>query len=337
MIALDNSNNDVAKFMIEKGANIHVWDWWGRTPLWIAVDRKAAAGGGGGGAGFGGGGGGAKGGGGGKAGGGAGGKGGGFGGGAPGGGKGGPGGPGGPGGGAPARPTVSSMDIINILLDAGADPNPEMNFHRPNAPGRGRFADNQISTGTTPLYRAVQLNDLEVITALLKKGANPNINTMSQSAWMAAAGVGAGGRGGNGGGQVNTAILDAMLLNSADVNAKITGSKNYSLAVSRAQTGVNEGYTALHSAAQAGNVSLVRYLLEKGANPNALTADGKKPIDLVPTGRGGGPGGAPGGATGAAAGATKGPAGAGGKAGPAGPNPAALAEVRSMLEAAAKK
>ena len=42
------------------------------------------------------------------------------------------------------------------LLDAGVDPNPEMNFHRPNAPNRGRFADNQVSTGTTALFRAVQ-------------------------------------------------------------------------------------------------------------------------------------------------------------------------------------
>ena len=49
-----------------------------------------------------------------------------------------------------APPPVSSMEIINALLDAGVDANPEMNFHRPNAPNRGRFADNQISTGTTP-------------------------------------------------------------------------------------------------------------------------------------------------------------------------------------------
>ena len=181
MIALDNEHNDVAKLLMDKGANLNVWDWWGRTALWIAVDRKApsrrrrrwqavsaavaAAARGGGGRG---------------------------------------GGRGGPGAQHPVRraapgdcrPAVSSMDIINALLNAGVDPNPEMNFHRPNAPGRGRFADNQISTGTTPLFRAVQNNDLEVIQALLAKGADPNINTMGYTAFLLAAGAGPGGRGG---------------------------------------------------------------------------------------------------------------------------------------------
>ena len=46
MIALDNEHNDVAKLLMDKGANLDVWDWWGRTALWIAVDRKAGAGGG---------------------------------------------------------------------------------------------------------------------------------------------------------------------------------------------------------------------------------------------------------------------------------------------------
>ena len=45
MLALDNSHNEVAKFLMDKGAYLDVWDWWGRTPLWIAVDRKAPPGG----------------------------------------------------------------------------------------------------------------------------------------------------------------------------------------------------------------------------------------------------------------------------------------------------
>ena len=41
MIALDNDHNDVAKLLLDRGANPHVWDWWGRTALYIVVDRKA--------------------------------------------------------------------------------------------------------------------------------------------------------------------------------------------------------------------------------------------------------------------------------------------------------
>jgi len=135
MLALDNSHNEVAKFLMDKGAYLDVWDWWGRTPLWIAVDRKTPPGGGAAapGRGFGGGGGGARGGQGNA----------GRGNGGPEGGRSGPGSAPPAAASGPAPAPVSSMAIINALLDAGVDPNPEMNFHRPNGPNRGRFSDNR--------------------------------------------------------------------------------------------------------------------------------------------------------------------------------------------------
>jgi len=336
MIALDNEHNDVAKLLMDKGADLNVWDWWGRTALWIAVDRKASPGGGGGFSGFAAGGGGGRGG----------------------GGRGGRGGP--APAAAPAGPTVSSMDIINAQLNAGVDPNPEMNFHRPNAPSRGRFGDNQISTGTTPLFRAVQNNDVEVIQALLAKGADPNINTMGYTAFLLAAGAGPAARGGAGGGnaagQVNMQILDLMTQHSADVNAKVTGTQTYSFNVSRAPSN-NEGTSALHEAARVARTDLVKYLLDHGANPDLLDSDGKRPIDVAGVARAGrGGGAAPAAAAaavqapaqGQAQGQAKGnpaaapPAGAGpgpgrGAPGRGGANPAAVAEIRAMLEAAATK
>ena len=88
---------------------------------------------------------------------------------------------------------------------------------------------------------------------------------------------------------------------------------------------------------------LVKYLLDHGANPEILDADGKKPIDVVGVARAGRGGGA---APAAAAVQAKGnppPAGgpaAGpgrGAAGRGGANPAAVAEIRTMLESAAAK
>jgi ankyrin repeat protein len=347
MIALDNQHNDVAMLLMDKGANLNVWDWWGRTALWIAVDRKAPPGGGGGGGGFGGGGGGRGGGGGGV----------------------GRGGRGGPDAGARGnlsveaaagglRPVVSSMDIIKAQLDAGVDPNQEMNFHRPNAPNRGRFQDNQISTNTTPLFRAVQNNDKEVIQALLAKGADPNINTMGFTAFLLAAGAGPNARGGNAAtNQANTEIMDLLIQHSADVNAKVTGTLSYSFNVSYDPQGSNhgvnskEGTSALHEAARSVRTDMVKYLLAHGADPNLLDVDGKKPIDVIGVQRGGGrPGPAPaavaaGGEAPAQAQAVAAPAapaggrgGAGrGGAGRGGANPAAVAEIRAMLEAAATK
>ncbi len=43
MLALDNDHNDVARLLLDRGANPRVWDWWGRTALYIAVDRKECA------------------------------------------------------------------------------------------------------------------------------------------------------------------------------------------------------------------------------------------------------------------------------------------------------
>jgi ankyrin repeat protein len=220
------------------------------------------------------------------------------------------------------------MAIINALLDAGVDPNPEMNFHRPNAPSRGRFADNQVSTGTTALFRAVQLNDQEVVEALLKKGANPNINAMGYTAFGLAAGNGPLGRGGPAG-QENVALMDLLAQHGADVNAKISGTLSFSFHIGygNANDGVNskEGTSALHEAARGGKRDLVKHLLDLGANPNLLDGDGQKPLDVVGKARAIPP-----------AGPTTPPAGRGSGrgAGPGRGNQGSLEEIRTLLQAA---
>src|SRR5262249_55048725 len=302
MVALDNDHNDVAKLLLDRGANPHISDWWGRTALYIAIDRKESAGGGRGGA------------------------------------RGGGGrGSGGRGAAAATRgsgPAVSSMDIVNRLLAADVDVNPELNMHRPSRGGNsGRFAEEQLNTGTTPLFRATQAGDMEVIRALLGKGANPNINAMGFTPFLLAAGVDPAGRGG--GGAPNTTLLDLMIQHGADVNAQVTGTRSYSMRISYHPPPDQEGASALHVAVQAGRTDLVRYLLEKGANPELVDANGKKPIDLVAAGGvdsgGRGRGGAA--APDATAGARgRGGAGAGGSA-----SPTTAAEIRAILQAAASK
>jgi ankyrin repeat protein len=307
MVALDNDHNDVAKLLLDRGANPHISDWWGRTALYIAIDRKESAGGG----------------------------------------RGGRGGGGGGGRGAAAAtrgsgPGVSSMEIVNRLLAADVDPDPELNMHRPSRGGNsGRFAEEQLNTGTTPLFRATQAGDMEVIRALLAKGANPNINAMGFTPFLLAAGVDPSGRTG---GAPNTTLLDLMIQHGADVNAQVTGTRTYSMRISYHPPPDQEGASALHVAVQAGRTDLVHYLLEKGANPELVDANGKKPIDLISAsgdgGRGRGEAPAPAAAVNAGRGAgAASAAGSGGRGGAAGGgvSPAAAAEIRAILQDAASK
>jgi ankyrin repeat protein len=293
MIALDNEHNDVAKLLLDRGANPRVADWWGRTALYVVVERKEAAGAGRGaqarqGAAS-----------------------------------------SNDGRGAPAAasrasaPSVSSMDIINRLLAADVDVNAEMNMHRPSRGGNsGRFGEEQKNTGCTPLYLSTEAGDVEVVRALLDKGANPNINDMGFTPFLVAAGVTPGGRGGAAT-AANTTLMDLMIQHGADVNAQVTGTRTYSMRISYMPPPDKEGMSALHGAVLAGRTETVRYLLDKGANPELVDANGKKPIDVIGTGAGGGAG---------ARGRGAAPASAAGAV-----NPATAAEIRTLLQNATTK
>jgi len=304
MLALDNDHNDVAKLLLDRGANPNVWDWWGRTALYIVIDRREAALTPAGRGGFGGG----------------------------------RGGRGGGSGAAPASSADSSMEIINKLLAADVDPNPELNMHRPSRGGNsGRFVEEFMNTGCTPLLRAAIGNDIEAARALLAKGANPNIVGMGLTPFLVAAGVGTGGRGTglaastSAGGSANAALMEMLIEHGADVNAQVTGTKTYSMRISRAPSST-EGMTALHVAAQSGRTDLVKFLLDKGANTEIVDGNGHKPIELVgtaPAGRGGAapPPAAGGSALGTAQLAVAPPAG-----GTGGRGAASAAEIRALLQ-----
>ena len=248
------------------------------------------------------------------------------------------------------------MEMIDLLLAAGVDTNAQLNMRRPSNQG-GRFNDPLLSTGTTPLLRALISNDTAVARLLLEKGANPNIHGMGLSPWLYAAGITSGtfneARGG-GGGNVDTTLLELMLQHGADVNAQVTGAASYSGRIARALTGdpvntkSNEGMTALHVAVRSRNAGLVRFLLDNGARADIKDASGRTPLDVlngvpayqpaifadadgvVPPNANAAPA-APAPAPAAAGGRQGGGGGAGGRGGGAG-NPAAVQEIRAMLE-----
>jgi ankyrin repeat protein len=239
------------------------------------------------------------------------------------------------------EPPVSAMEMLDLLLAAGVDTNPQLNMRRPSNQG-GRFSDPLLSTGTTPLLRALIDNNSTVARLLLEKGANPNIYGMGLSPWLYAAGITSGtfneARGG-GNSNVDTALLDLMLAHGADVNGQVTGAASYSGRIARSLTGdpvntkSNEGMTALHLAARTRNASFVRYLLGKGARTDIKDASGRTPLDVL----NGVPALQPAvfaDADGLAAPNSNAPTpAASGRGGAAGGNPAAVQEIQAMLQA----
>jgi ankyrin repeat protein len=303
MNAIDAGNYAVANFLLDQGANPNLQDWWGRTALYIAIDMHSRGGniaGAGGGGGFGGGGGGR---------GGARGAGGPppgrpAGAGAPAGGR--PQGAGGPQGGGPAvapgAAQFSAIQVAQRLLEMGVDPNIQLDMHRPFL---GRFTDDLMNTGCTPLLRAAIGFDREAVELLLKHGAIVDLpNVMGVTPFMAAAGIGWGGVGGSGPGQSPTMkirpglendaleVLGILLKAGADINAKITDTSSHTGVIARPNSmSERQGQTAIFGAVGAGTVNettpprswtkVAQFLIDNGAKLDIKDARGRTLLDAL--------------------------------------------------------
>jgi uncharacterized protein len=235
IIAIDNQAFDTARLLLDEGANPHLWDWYGRTALYVAVDMSTFRG-------------------------------------------------------RLSHPTSSSEtsanDVVRLLLEAGVNPNAQLNMHRPSRGGNsGRFADELLTTGTTPLLRAAIGSDVDTVRLLLEHGALvdlPNVHGLTPL--MAVAGFAAGRQFNAELGQARAIeLLDVLLAAGADVNAKITDSNPLTARVGRQPSSVTdrEGQTALYGAARLGWVNVVEHLLANGADPNVKDARGLTPIDAA--------------------------------------------------------
>ena len=171
-----------------------------------------------------------------------------------------------------ATGTLDSLDLVKLLLDRGADPNPRLKSAPPGWKGDAVAAQNTfggaVGAGTTPFIRAAKNADLGAMRLLLEKGADPNLATNSHvTALMALA----GGLGRKYGADLHVSpdeeksAMQAMtlLLNrGADLNAAN-----------------DAGQTALHAAAMVGANGVVRFLVDGGARLDAKNAQGRTPRD----------------------------------------------------------
>jgi ankyrin repeat protein len=219
LMALLNAHFDAARYLVEAGANVNKWDWWGRTPLYAAVDYETL-----------------------------------------------------PVGGRPDRPSLdatTSAQTIELLLNAGANPNAQLKLLQPfRNVLDDRGTDLQLGIGATPLIRAARGGDAVAVRLLLAHGALPDLaQDQGMTPLMVAAGlrsytIDTRGRYTN----EDEAITVVNLL--LDAGADIALRDSF-------------GQTALHGAAFRGWSELVRTLVARGADLDAADDDGHTPLDAA--------------------------------------------------------
>jgi uncharacterized protein len=215
----------------------------------------------------------------------------------------------------PPVPTgnVTALELAEALLKRGADPNVRVSWREnrfdkeggtvKNPPGIdvGRHLLSYV--GATPFYVAAQTGDVAYMRLLVASGADPKIPTLQNiTPLMAAAGLGnwEGETPGPYTGCPESERLEAVKLAielGNDINAHadfgdftMEGGTDYTLLyyptnfdkLPRTAGDLRwSGSTALHGAVVSGQPSLVQYLIDHGAKPDATNKLGWTPLMLA--------------------------------------------------------
>ena len=217
--SLINGHYDTAIALIEKGADLHLSDKPGRTPLYSAVDAHTMP--------------------------------------------------------VSNRPSpkeidneATSLDVIKALLARGAEVNIQLKSQQPYRTKLDRGTDGMLGAGTTPLIRAAKAGDHVVMKLLFEKGADPKLATRSGiTALMAAAGVG-----------TNDADTTGRYKTQAEVIESIKLCLQAGVDINAAES---NGRTAIFGAALMGFDQVVQFLAENGATVDVKDSRGRTPLDAA--------------------------------------------------------
>lgn len=217
LMAISNDNVEIAHLLLERGSAVNGQDWYGRSPLWEAVNvRNLYV------------------------------------------------------HNATFRNGIDREPVLKLiedLLAAGADVNartretPPFRHHLLEITGSLEWVD---FTGQTPFLTAALAGDVTAMKLLLQHGANPRIDTFEgTSPLMAAAGV-------------NWVLAQTWTEGPDQLLAAVKLCHELGMPVNQANS---MGITALHGAANRGSDAIIRYLVEQGADLTAQDNEHRSALD----------------------------------------------------------
>jgi ankyrin repeat protein len=167
------------------------------------------------------------------------------------------------GGRASIDPTNSTkgVQIVNLLLEHGADPNMQLLFKPANVRGGGTT----FTRGATPLIRAATNGDLEVVKTLLAHGADATIYMADRQTPIHAAIAGRA---------TEPQVVELIkLLQKAGTDVNVTALVNHPEEI--------RGGTALHYAVRKRYKEVIKLLASYGIDMNAVDQDGLTALDYT--------------------------------------------------------
>lgn len=217
LMAVETNSMETAHYLIAQGADVNSVDWYGRTPLWEAVnvrnlyihnDKFSNY--------------------------------------------------------------ISNRDeifnLIETLIEKGADLNartkqsPPIRYDLLSITGTLEWVD---FTAQTPFLRAARAGDMDVMNLLLDKGADPTIETYAGSnALMAAAGI-------------NWVVAQTWTESPEQLRSAVQLCIALGMDVNHSNS---MGLTAIHGAANRGSNDIIRLLVKHGARLDVLDNEGRTPL-----------------------------------------------------------
>jgi ankyrin repeat protein len=204
----------------------------------------------------------------------------------------------------PSEDSVTALDVANLMLEKGANPNIQLKRRPPyrDVP-QDRSGDIILAQGATPLLRAARAGDARFVALLLQHHALVDLPSKEGvTPLMAAAGVEFGTRVTRGRNRTTEGLLATMTLlldAGANVNARMVNEpKREVFDASAAQANLYSSslrgrpsqmptpdalpdQTAIMGAAERGYTPVVKLLAERGADLTLKDAIGRTALDLA--------------------------------------------------------